>query len=170
MENFAISEYKKLREEITERAKMLHQMINLSVLLLFSSAIFTFLLVFFDPTFMLLRYFVLSLPIIFSLLTFNYQANQATLEAIAKYLNTDFKKNLKIPKETIGWDDFYNEHKKQMRMASFLKVVPLLLPQLIPFLIIILSSAPISAKEFLLFWTDIVLFIIVIYNFRYKLK
>ena len=147
----------KLRQEITERVKILHQIINLAILLIVFALSFIVWLLTIGAKIEQMMLFVLSLPIIFAFLTFNYQANQMTLEGLAKYL-----------KKEGSWDEFYGQYKKSRRPTSFLKVLPLLAPQFVPLII-----WPFFV-DFDQFWwliiIDLMLLLLVFLNFRYKFK
>ncbi len=142
-----------MRDEILERAKALHQIINLAVLLggIFLVAAFWLKQLLIPADFEL---FILLIPIVFAGLTFNYQANQMTMEAVASYVRTI----------SPGWEEYFGAHKQKVQLTSFLKILPLLLPQLLPlFFLASWSTQP------LLWGTDVILFLLVFFNFRYKI-
>ncbi len=146
----------KLRQEITERVKILHQIINLAILLIVFALCFIVFLYQQKATEEQIGLFILLQPVIFAFLTFNYQANQMTLEGLAKYLKEE------------GWESFYGQYKKGRRLTSFLKVLPLVAPQFVP-----LAIWPFFVGFYQFYWLiiiDLVLFLLVLINFRYKFQ
>lgn len=160
------SDYSTLRREITERIKVLHSLLGLAVTLMMASLMFGFLLYQWGSPGSW-QTFLLFTPIIFASLTFNYQANQLTLEAISYYLRdhgTD-------PELDSRWNKFWAEAKHSVQLVSFLKVLPLLLPQLLPIILIAWHGAwPASTIDQVLTSIDLALFALIIFNFRYKFK
>ena len=102
----------------------------------------------------------LTLPVVFYLLTFNYQANQMTMETVARYLRTKHKSQ---------WEKFYVEHKKSIRITSFLKILPFFIVPIFC-LIYLPIVADLSKTENIFYVIDWALLALVIYNFKYKLK
>lgn len=141
-----------MRHEILERAKALHQMIDLAVGL---GAVFLITSFWLKTNIRPENFevYILLIPIVFAGLTFNYQANQMTMEAVARYVMTI----------SPGWDEYYASHKRKVQLTSFLKVLPLLLPQLLP-----LFFYTSRVTQPLLWWVDMVLLLLVLFNFRYK--
>jgi|SRR3989344_75313 len=147
-----LEDLRNMRAEVLERARALHQMINLAVGLgagLLTAA-FWLKEILNPDTYEL---FVLLIPVIFAGLTFNYQANQMTMEAVSSYVRSI----------SPGWEEYYDTHKQKVQLTSFLKILPLLLPQLIP-----LFFLPSRMTHPFFWWTDIILLSLVIFNFRYK--
>lgn len=160
-------EYEALRVEVSQRIKILHQTINLAILILFIFIlVFIYLVIFAKLDFEIVLALLLFVPPVFSLVTYNYQANQMTLEAVARFSDMKYKRELNSKSE-LSWDDFYGKYKKPNRLTSFLKVMPLLLPQIIP--ILYYGSEKSWSGLDLLFWFDLALFFICLINFRYKL-
>jgi hypothetical protein len=157
-----LKEYEIIRLEIIERAKLLHQLISLSVIL--SSTLFIVAFWLF-PSFSLQQKdsFLLGLPLLFAGLTFNYQANQMTLESLAGYSRELVKTSPPIQ----TWDDFYGKYKYHYQLTSFLKTLPLLVPQLVPYFFFVPLSQTSLGK--VLLSVDIVFFLLVLVNFRYKM-
>lgn len=149
-----LEEYKQLRHEIAVRVQLLHWLIALSSILSVAAIIAAFYL-------RLNHLFLLVLPLVFSGITFNYQANQMTMEAVAVYLQNKYNDHL-------AWDKAYGEAKVPQRLTSFLKTIPLHLPMLIPFILFATNRVPRALTP--LAWIDIAIFALVIYNFRYKFK
>jgi hypothetical protein len=158
-----IAEYTALRAEVTERVKMLHLMLTTAVLLQMVALIVYFIIVDIDA----LR-FALTIPIIFAVLTFNYQANQMTLEQVAGY--SDHLRRQLAGDASGSWDEAYGKLKKKYKLTSFLKVWPLLAPMILPF-IFLLSYGGLTPDSIgnTLIIVDVLLFLMVIVNFRYKL-
>lgn len=148
-----LDDLRNMRAEVLGRASALHQMINLAVVLGTGLLVMSFWLkeAIAPESFEL---FILLIPIIFAGLTFNYQANQMTMEAVSGYVRSI----------SPGWEEYYGSHKQKVQLTSFLKILPLLLPQLIPFFLV---SSRISQPFF--WWVDIILLSLVIFNFRYKI-
>lgn len=146
-------EYQSLRHEVINRATLLHILIALSGILTFF-ALIAALAFDFDTLLLLL------LPPIFAGLLFNYQANQMTLEQVARYIQNKYGGNE-------DWDTFYGQAKTHHRLTSFLKIIPLFLPLLIPMILELNQQVPPRLQW--LAWTDMVLFALSIYNFKYKL-
>lgn len=163
-DDWLLKEYEVMRLEITERVKLLHHFIAMAVYLMMVSTIIAILLVWFGGSPFSLVLFLLLLPVIFTGLTFNYQANQMTLEVLAGYSNS----LIKVGEAAKAWDDVYGHYKRMVRLTSFLKVVPLLIPQLIPFFVIYYVGWPRHGGLAALLILDLVLFFLVIINFRYK--
>lgn len=152
------AEFTNLRLEIVERAKLLHQTINLAVIL----SVVLLVSGFFLQSFLTPEQFTWYLaftPLVFALLTFNYQSNQMTLEAVAAYVNAG--------KSSDEWDDAYIKHKRRVVLTSFLKVWPLLIPQLLP-LVLLVYGYPLTTGQTHLLILDIVFLALGLINFYYK--
>ncbi len=152
-----MNEYESLRNEVIARIKILHHQISLAVTLSFLF-IFGFLIFYTNQEALII--YLLTLPVVFYLLTFNYQANQMTMETVARYLRTKHKSQ---------WEKFYVEHKKGIRISSFLKVLPFFFTPIFC-LIYLPIVANLSRTENIFYILDWVLLALVIYNFKYKLK
>ncbi|QQG49895.1 MAG: hypothetical protein HZB70_03820 [Candidatus Berkelbacteria bacterium] len=153
------AEFTNLRQEISERVKGLHSLINSATCLAAAFVIAGFFLYEFSSSSTLI-WFLLMLPIIFASLTFNYQANQMTMEAVASYLAS---------KEPAGgWEGYYAKWKKRVQLTSFLKTLPLLLPQALP-LVLWCIGATLEPTQQVMAWVDTVFLALTIFNFRYKL-
>jgi len=156
-------ETKELRSEITARVVMLHNQLNIASVLFFFLLLAVIFLASQNNT-ELINWLLLGSFVVFASLTFNYQANQMTMEAVAKYL-------LKIPqKEASGWEDFYNDYKKRVRMISVAKVSALILPQILILIWLIIILKDLSQPQILLLALDGLLGLAVILNFKYKTK
>lgn len=153
-DQFKLEEFKVNWTEIVERVKILHGLIALAVILM---AVFLIGGVFLFGQLGTERFswYLLLIPVVFACLTFNYQANQMTMEAVASYAQNIHS----------GWHNYYGSHKRSYQLTSFLKVLPLLLPLLIPFIV-----DPVSANAQILRFFDFALLALVIFNFRYKLS
>lgn len=161
------SEYLALRKEIDSRAKLIHQLLALAAIFWLVLLIFGYYFYLKGTDTLKMETFILLIPIIFSGLTFNYQANQFSLEAVAHYLR-DQSQDKEL---AAGWENYYGQAKRSVELLSFLKTLPLLLPQLLPLIVIInhLGWSSDFLSQFLTVF-DLLLFILVIFNFRYKLK
>lgn len=158
-----IEEYRVLRAEIQMRAKLLHQlatMVSIFWLVLIISAFWLQNLL----TQALFIDFLLLIPLIFTWLTFNYQDNQRTMERAAKYI--DEVLNPKLNNE-LTWERWFASQKKIYQFSSSFKVLGLLFPFILP--IIIFTTQALTNYQTSLGIFDLVLFIIVLINFRYKL-
>lgn len=166
MEDWQLAEYNNCRKEVHLRVKMLHQMITLSVILIFTSVIILVAMRAYNTNWEVTRLFLLLVPLVFATLTYNYQANQMTMEAVARF--ADQIRNSKFKEES--WDNYYGKHKLGVQLISFMKVIPLLLPQILPIVLFFtdqqLSQIPLY---FILAVIDLALFAVAIFNFRYKL-
>lgn len=164
--NFQLAEYQSLRAEILERVKILHQILNWATLLLFVVLLVLLEMIYLGVDDVLVQLFALILPIIFAFLTFNYQANQMTLEAVAQYLHAKFKNSANL-----GWDDFYGQRKERYRLISLAKIFPLLFPQIIPIAMLFLGKIDLNdTPSLFLVIVDIFLLGLVLFNFRYKFQ
>ncbi len=163
-------EHHSFRQEILERVKFLHQLLSLATVLWGAFFIVGIFLVWQGISRELLTTYMLVIPIIFSILTYNYQANQMTMEAVARYLYFHLKPAIKTPTFQIkSWDEDYASEKYKYRLISFLKVSPLLLPQSLPFIVLIwLGQLPSGSLNFSLWLFGLLLFGLTIFNFRYK--
>lgn len=153
------AELTNLRQEILERVKGLHGLITTGTYLSAFFLVAGFFLSTLLPT-VTFNWYILTLPLVFALLTFNYQANQMTMEAVGAYLRQK--------ESSEGWETFYDRYKKGVQLTSFLKILPLLVPQLLP-IILWATNASLEPNQQLLASADLVLFLLVIANFRYKL-
>lgn len=166
-----LKEYEKLRDEIKERIILLHKTINMAIIfwLIFLLAIIGLLIL--DAEKSIIYTFLLIIPIIMSLLAFNYQTNQNSLESIAKYCHEKIKPKLdkKYNSYILGWEKFFAIQKRPFRFESVTKVLPFLLPLLIPIYFLI-ARYPLENYQIIIAVVDIVLLVIVSENFRYKLR
>lgn len=153
------AELTNLRQEILERVRSLHGLITVATYLSVFLLVAAFFLITLLPV-VTFNWYLLLVPLVFITLTFNYQANQMTMEAVGAYLRSK--------EEGGGWETFYERYKKRAQLTSFLKILPLLVPQLIP--IVLWSLAvPLTDNQQVLASVDVALFFLVIANFRYKL-
>lgn len=166
--NYYLNEYQSLREEIIVRMKFLHWTLSLSVVLQIILLIAGYFLYIRGQNIIL---YLLLAPIFLNFLTFNYQSNQMTMEAAAKYIHESLKPKVeKIIKEEIWeWEKYFANHKGYYRFEAFFKILPLLSPNLIP-LAIIIKRVPLDPWEVVLLIFDLALMLFVIENFRYKLR
>ena len=164
-----LEEYRGARSEVRERARFLHTALSLGVILEATAAVGWAGLVLFHASTSLQHTFLLLQPVIFATLAFNYQANQMTLEAVAGFSDRlrsvpDFKV------ETASWDQAYGTHKRGYELTSFLKIMSLMLPLLLPFVVIGLKGGFPQGGNGVLCAVDVALFLLVVANFRYKIS
>lgn len=166
-----ISEYNNLRTEIAQRVKLLHQFLLVADIFILTFLFMSFAMISSGVSQKNVILLLCFAPIVFSLLTFNYQANQMTLEGIAGYINHQLRKKLafKDKKDLDEWDVFYGEYKRKFQLTSFLKTMPLVLPMTLPIWIYIYDPSLITYPLNLLIYFDLLLFVLVIFNFRYKI-
>lgn len=166
MDSQALAEYQVLRQEINTRVLLLHLLLGAASVLLFASTAMAFWLYNQSRDLDLVENFLLTLPIIFACLTFGYQANQWTLERLAGYL----RNHSPIKDMAAGWENYYGSAKRGSELLSFLKVLPLLLPQLLPLILMWWNwGQPAGVLNSVLTTIDLALFTLVIFSFRYKL-
>ena len=164
-----LEEYRGARTEVRERAKFLHTTLSLAVILeSFAAATWSVLVLLHAPT-SLQHTFLLLQPIIFATLTFNYQANQMSLEAVAGFSDR-LRSSTEFNVEAESWDQAYGKHKLGFELTSFLKIFSLILPLLLPFVVIQLGSSYPQGGNGILCSVDIALFALVLANFRYKAR
>ena len=166
------NEYNNLRGEVTQRVRLLHLFILVGVLLNVVFLLMTFAMFMGGTPTDTIILLLLFVPVIFALLTFNYQANQMTLEGAAGYISHELRKKLANDdkKNFDGWDVYYGNYKKGFQLTSFLKVMPLLLPMTLPIWINLFFISYVNYPVDLLMYFDFALFAFVIFNFRYKLS
>lgn len=161
-----LTEFAALRQEITVRAILLHVLLGLATLLLLVGTAVAFWLYNFSHDLDLVENFLLVLPLIFTCLTFGYQANQWTLERLAGYL----RNHSPIKDLAAGWENYYSNAKRNSELLSFLKILPLLLPQLLPLILMWWNwGVPTSPLNSILTGIDLIFFVLTIFTFRYKL-
>ena len=115
----------------------------------------------------LIQWYLLSLPPTFAFLTFNYQANGLTLEIAFRYTQYLFEHDLR---DIEDWRPYYIERKGKERLVAWSKSLPLVLPQFIPIVMLVFRQIPFSSfPTRALFLADILLLVLTIVNFRYKL-
>lgn len=165
--NWHIQEYKSLRQEALERIKFLHYTLNLSIILQIVLLFFGYYLYIKGQDIVL---YALLAPIFLNFLTFNYQSNQMSLEAIIKYIHNSLAPQVKKSgnENSLEWDRYFANHKRYYKFEAFFKVLPIFFPNLVPFIILFLGARLDLWKIFLLIF-DFLLLIFIIENFRYKL-
>lgn len=166
------NEYNNLRGEVTQRVKLLHLFILVAVLLNVVFLLMVFAMLMGGTSIDEIILLLLFIPIVFALLTFNYQANQMTLEGAAGYISHELREKLNNDdkKNFDQWDVYYGNYKKGFQLTSFLKVMPLLLPMTLPIWIDLFFKPYVYYPVNLLMYFDFALFAFVIFNFRYKLS
>lgn len=147
----------RFRHEITARVTTLHNQLSLAaVMSLVVLLAFLWLTGTGKETWLLLG----AIPI-FAALTFNYQANQITMEAMAKYL-------VSSGSEDRGWEGFWGDFKLKIRLASVIKTTALILPQLV-MLVWLSFYVDLTQPQLLILAFDWLLGVLILVNFRYKL-
>ncbi|HSX42255.1 MAG TPA: hypothetical protein VLE93_02795 [Candidatus Saccharimonadales bacterium] len=159
----ANSEYMVLRGEITARAKTAHDVLNVATVLSFLAVAVGFVAQWFGE----LQTFLLFLPVVFGFLTFNYQTNQWTLFALARYLRDQSSSK----SMAVGWENYVvAERAKSHHLLSFLALLPLILPLLLPLFVWWLYGDSASTLDTALTTIDLIILALAIFNFRYLLK
>jgi len=166
-----LAEFANLRGEVVQRLKLLHLFILVGVLFDLVFLLMSFALLASGISINQVVIFLLLSPVIFSLLTFNYQANQMTMEGAAGYIGHELKSELpkEQQREFDNWDIYYDRHKRKYQLTSFLKVMPFLVPMTIPFWVYLFYPEFSFYPHGLMMVVDTVLFLLVIFNFRYKI-
>lgn len=167
--NWSIAEYTALRQEIITRIKFLHQILAASVLMQVALLMFGYILYLREVE---LTLYLLLVPILCNFLTFNYQSNQMSLEAISKYIHESLSPRVQkaVKKESVlEWDKYFSVHKGHYKFEAFFKVMPLIFPNLMPFVPLFVSR-PLTGWEITLLTFDFLLLVIMVENFRYKLR
>lgn len=157
-----IKEFEALRAEIAVRIRIHHQLIALAnifwlVFLIFGAWIFTFGSAIFIT-------YLLIIPLVFTGLLFNYQDNQRTMEVTAKYIEEKLKPKLE---RSLEWEKYFASQKKNYQFSSAYKIFAFLAPFVLP--IILLINFSLTHFQTDLAFVDLVLLIIALINFRYKL-
>lgn len=157
-----IKEFEALRAEIAVRIRIHHQLIALAnifwlVFVIFGTWIFTFGITIFIS-------YILIIPLVFTGLLFNYQDNQRTMEVTAKYIEEKLKPKLE---GTLEWEKYFAGQKKNYQFSSAYKTFAFLAPFVLP--IILLIDIPLTRFQTDLAIIDLILLVIALINFRYKL-
>ncbi|MCX6811320.1 MAG: hypothetical protein NT039_01330 [Candidatus Berkelbacteria bacterium] len=170
-EKWFILEFKNLRDELNDRIIFLHRTINLAIVFWVIFLLAVFALLIFNAKKELIYTFLLLIPIVMDLLAFSYQTNQNSLESIPKYFHEKIKPRLdkKYQSNILGWEKFFAQEKWPFRFESITKVFPFLLPSLIPIYFLI-ARYPLVEYQVIIAIIDIVLLLVVLENFRYKLR
>ncbi|MBI2263211.1 hypothetical protein HYU72_01030 [Candidatus Berkelbacteria bacterium] len=151
-------EYETLSQKGMAREQFLHNTINLHIILQIVLFIVGYILYLQDYDIVL---FVLFIPIFLNSMTFNYQSSQSTLEEIGRYINKHYKE--------LKWERSFAEHREHYKFEAFFKVLPLLFPNTIPIALLVLQT-PLNQWEIVILVFDLVLLLIMIESFRYKLR
>jgi len=162
-----LKDFQAMREEILARVKLMFWTINLGVIL---EVIFLVIYPFIPSSFRDL--YLLLITLIFAGLIFNYQGNQATMEVVARYINHVLRPKIEKLAGTasVDWEDHWFEARKYLRITSFLKLIPLILPLLIPIVMISHEGFAASTLQKSLEIFDLIIIVIVIFNFCYKIR
>lgn len=166
--NWNITEYESLREEGVTRIQFLHQTLIVSVVLQVVLLGFGYVLYLQDVD---IVFYLLLIPIFLNFLTFNYQSNQMSLEAISKYIHESLAPKVRNQSADalLEWDKYFSDHKGYYKFEAFFKVLPLIFPNLIP-IVLLIVKAPMTGWEIVLLVFDFLLLAIMVENFRYKLR
>ncbi len=164
-------EFENLRHEQTARIVYLYQSINLAIIIwvIFILAFFGMLILRVEEK--IIYSFLLIVPIVIDLVAFVYQSNQNSLESIANYFHEVVKPKLdrKYHRNILRWEKFFAKEKRPFRYESVTKVFPFLLPSIIP-IYLLAAKYPLLPHQIALAIIDIGLLLLVIENFRYKLR
>lgn len=163
-----IEEYRALRKEINSRMKLIHFFVFAAtcfglIFLIAGIWLYSFVSLEIFYTYLLL------IPLIYVGLIFNYQDNQRALEATARYQEEKIKPKLdKLANaDTLEWEMWFVGFKKKVQFSSSYKIFPFILPFVLP--IILLINSNLTRSQLYLVYIDLLFFIIVLANFRYKL-
>jgi hypothetical protein len=159
-----IAEYSQLRQEISARLVMHHNQLALATVLQLVCALFVMWLNHPTANWESTELFLLIVPIVFAGLTFNYQANQCTMESVGRYLNQQYGNS------GMKWEEFFGTEKFKSKLVSFSKALPLIWPLFIPVVLWSVVGWPEGKLASSLFVVDLTLLIIMLANFRYKLR
>lgn len=111
------------------------------------------------------------MPIVLCMLGYNYQSNQNSLESIPKYFFEHIKPIIEKKSNTkiLGWEKYFAIQKEPFKVESVAKVFPFILPVLIP-IYFLLTKFPLQDYQTIIAIVDIMFFLFMIENFRYKLR
>ncbi|TSC97115.1 MAG: hypothetical protein CEN88_169 [Candidatus Berkelbacteria bacterium Licking1014_2] len=167
-EEWHLNEYRLLRREMISRIKFLHQTLSFSIILQIALLMFGYYLSIQGKDIVL---YLLLIPVLMNFLTFNYQSNQMSLEAIGKYIHEALRPQIKkeFKKDVWQWEQYFSNHKSFYKYEAWLKILPLLLPNVIP-IIILIEQMPLDWRGIVILIFDFLLLLIVAANFRYKLR
>lgn len=170
-ERWLVLEYESLRRELNSRVIYLYKIINLAVFLwvVFLGMLFVFWTL--EVKKEIIITFLLFVPIIIDLVAFVYQTNQNSLESVARYIHFKIKPRLdkKYKVNMLGWEKFFAKEKRPFQYESVTKVFPFVLPSIIP-IYLLLAGQELAPYQITLTVVDLVLLVIMIENFRYKLR
>lgn len=166
-----VKEFESLRLELHARVKFLHQTINLAIIFWLVSLITVFYFLSQGIPKELIITYILILPIIFDLLGYNYQSNQNSLESIAKYIYEVVRPSIKklSGQEILQWEKFFAVQKAPFKFESTFKIFPFVLPSFLP-IILLLARTPLTDLQRVIAAVDLILFALLLENFRYKLR
>lgn len=164
-------EFAALRRELNDRIRFLHQTINLAVVFWCVLLVAVFYFMSCDLPQDLFITFILIIPIVFDLLGYNYQSNQNSLESIAKYIYEVVRPRVieANGQEILKWEKYFAVQKEPFKIESSTKVFAFLLPSVIPFALLVLR-VPMNRFQRIMVYVDIVLLLLMLENFRYKLR
>ncbi len=154
------AEYVQLRQEIVARVTLLHQLLALASLSTLVVLLCVVWLIGYGFT-QSAVWLGLAYPFVSATIAFNYQANQMTMESVARYVQGNLD-------TYVGWDRSYGEAKLPHMLTSFLKIMSLLIPHLAA-LGIFVGVNDLSFYQLVLAWLNIGVLLVLVFNFRYKL-
>lgn len=170
-EQWQALEFKTSRHELNNRIDYLHKSINLGAIfwLVFLVASFFFIAIGLDKN--LFYTYLLLIPIVMDLLTFNYQSNQNSLESIPRYYHYHLKPMLeeKYGKGVLEWEKYFADDKEPFKYESVTKIFPFVLPSIIPFYFLF-ARVPLDTFQIILVIVDILFLVLMLESFRYKLR
>ena len=164
-------EFAALRRELDDRIRFLHHTINLAVVFWCVLLVAVFYFISCDLPRDLFITFILIIPIVFDLLGYNYQSNQNSLESIAKYIYEVVRPRAAgaSGQEILKWEKYFAVQKEPFKIESSTKVFAFLLPSAIPFALLALR-VPLNGFQRILVYVDIAFLLLMLENFRYKLR
>jgi len=164
-------EFNNLHNELTARIVYLYKTINLAIIIWVVFILAFFAMVILDTDKKIIYSFLLVVPIVIDLVAFVYQTNQNSLESIPRYFHLIIKPRLdkKYSRDMLQWERFFAKEKWPFRLESITKVLPFILPSIIPIYLLV-EKYPLENYQTIIAWVDILLLVVVLENFRYKLR
>ncbi len=152
----------RFRGEITGRVTVLHNQLTAASCLSFL-LILAIIWLNQSQQVELVPWLLLGIQPVFAALAFNYQANQITMEALAKYLITSESQD-KV------WESVWDNYKKNIRLASVLKTTGLILPQILILAWLTINCSELNQLQKLVLAFDWLMGLLVLINFRFKIR
>jgi len=166
-----IKEYEGLRYELSERIKFLHNTINLAIVFWALFIILYFVFVAIGLSKYHIITYLLLIPIVLDMVGYNYQSNQNSLESIAKYFHEHIKPGIKSKYKArlLEWEAYFAKQKEPFKVESVTKVFSFIMPTFIP-IYLLASNVQLDKPQQILAIFDLILFVLMLENFRYKLR